>query len=272
MKEHKYEVLLASVIAARATSFIFSKMILEYIDTFNLLAIRCLLAFAILAVLFFKRLRDMPFKTVISGVIVGILFFLVMSAELTALKEVSLLENCAIIFVPLLEAILLWRLPSGRIMISALAAFLGVACLTLAQGGLTGGVFWGLLSAVLYAIAIIVTAKVSQGSGDPLCIGIVQVGTMGVLALSASFLFETPALPAGSRQWIMIGILAVVCTCFGFTLQPMAQSRISAERAGIFCAISPAIATLLGVAVLHENIGFLGIAGLILILSSIVIA
>ena len=53
MKEHKYEVLLASVIAARATSFIFSKMILEYIDTFNLLAIRCLLAFAILAVLFF---------------------------------------------------------------------------------------------------------------------------------------------------------------------------------------------------------------------------
>lgn len=70
----------------------------------------------------------------------------------------------------------------------------------------------------------------------------------------------------------MIGILAVVCTCFGFTLQPMAQSRISAERAGIFCAISPAIATLLGVAVLHENIGFLGIAGLILILSSIVIA
>ena len=105
MKEHKYEVLLASVIAARATSFIFSKMILEYIDTFNLLAIRCLLAFAILAVLFFKRLRDMPFKTVISGVIVGILFFLVMSAELTALKEassstVSLLENCAIIFVP----------------------------------------------------------------------------------------------------------------------------------------------------------------------------
>lgn len=53
MKEHRYEVLLASVIAARA------KMVLEYIDTFNLLAIRCLLAFAILAVLFFKRLRDM---------------------------------------------------------------------------------------------------------------------------------------------------------------------------------------------------------------------
>lgn len=204
MKEHKYEVLLASVIAARATSFIFSKMILDRIDTFNLLAIRCLLAFAILAVLFFKRLRDMPFKTVISGVIVGILFFLVMSAELTALKRrpprFRFLENCAIIFVPLLEAILLWRLPSGRIMISALAAFLAwLPCLTLAQGGLTGGVFWGLLSAVLYAIAIIVTAKVSQGSGDPLCIGIIQVGTMGVLALSASFLFETPALPGGKQ-------------------------------------------------------------------------
>ena len=70
-------------------------------------------------------------------------------------------------------------------------------------------------------------------------------------------------------RWGMVAALALVCTCFGFTLQPLAQSRISAERAGVFCAINPAVASLLGVCVLHESIGALGLLGLVLILSAI---
>lgn len=52
LRINRYELLLAAVISARATSFIFSKLALEAMDTFNLLAVRCLLAFAVLAVLF----------------------------------------------------------------------------------------------------------------------------------------------------------------------------------------------------------------------------
>ncbi len=268
--------LLAAVIAARATSFLFNTLALKSMETFNLIAVRCLLAFAILAVLFYKKLKKIKLQTICFGVIVGVLYFFVMTTELIALKEassstVSLLENCAIIFVPLIEALLIRRLPDGITIVSTFAAFLGVICLTLQHGGLSGGMFWGLLSAVIYAAAIIVTAKFSQGSEDSLGIGIVQVGTMGVLALIPTFLFESPRLPDQGGQWVIIGILAIVCTCFGFTLQPLAQSKITAERAGIFCAISPAIATLLGAVVLHETIGVLSIVGLILILSGIVL-
>ena len=46
-----------AVIAARATSFIFSKMVLAYMDTFNLLAVRFLIAFILMAILFIKRLQ-----------------------------------------------------------------------------------------------------------------------------------------------------------------------------------------------------------------------
>lgn len=216
LRINRYELLLAAVISARATSFIFSKLALEAMDTFNLLAVRCLLAFAVLAVLFFRRLRHIGRRTLLAGAAIGTAFFLCMSAELTALhtassSSVSLLENCA----------------------------------------------------------IILTARFSHESEDPLCIGVVQVGTMGVLALVASLLFESPVLPQTAPQWGMVAALALVCTCFGFTLQPLAQSRISAERAGVFCAINPAVASLLGVCVLHESIGALGLLGLVLILSAI---
>lgn len=274
MRDKKYELLLAAVIAARATSFIFSKMVLADMDVFNLLAIRFLMAFALLLLVFPRKLPHIRRRELAAGAVVGALYFAVMACELTALKTtdtstVSLLENCSIILVPLFEACLLRKAPDRAALLSACTAMLGVFCLTAQLGSLSRGMAFSLLAAALYAAAILVTARVTHRASDPLCIGIVQVGTMGLLALGASFAFETPHLPAQASEWEMIALLAVVCTGFGFTLQPVAQSRVSAERAGLFCAINPAIASVLGAAVLHEHFGLLSAAGLLLILLSI---
>ena len=53
------------------------------------------------------------------------------------------------------------------------------------------------------------------------------------------------------------------------TLQSVAQSRVSAKRAGLLCAIIPTVAAQLGVIVLHEILGIRVVIGLILILISI---
>ncbi len=148
--------------------------------TFDLLACRFLLAFIPLEVLFWKRLRHISGKALLHGAVLGTLFFLTLTAELTALKTtdsstVSLLENTAIILVPLLEAVLLRRLPTLVALASAGVAVLGVALLTVQTGGFTGGVGYGLLAALLYAAAIIATDRFSHHD-DPLTVGIVQVG------------------------------------------------------------------------------------------------
>ena len=57
MTQKKAEILLAAVIAARATSLLFSKIAMNGMGIFNLLAARFLMAFVLLAVVFFKRLR-----------------------------------------------------------------------------------------------------------------------------------------------------------------------------------------------------------------------
>ena len=271
--DRKYELLLAVVIAARASSFMFSKILLESMGAFDLMAIRFLLAFMILCVIFPKKLR-MNRRTFLSGLAVGVMYFLVMSCELKALQTadsslVSLLENCAIIFVPVIETILIRKLPKRITTVCTAVAFAGVVCLALQQGRLTGSFGWGLMSAVLYALAIIVTSKVTSGEEDPLSIGIVQLGTMGGLSLAAAAGFRELMLPGEPRLWMMILALAVICSSFGFAFQTVAQSRVSAARAGLFCAISPAVSAILGVVVLREHLGLLGVVGLVLILFSI---
>ncbi|MBQ9686656.1 MAG: DMT family transporter [Oscillospiraceae bacterium] len=271
----KYELLLVTVIAARASSFILSKMILRSMASFNLLAVRFLLAFLLLGLLFFRQLRQITRRDLLSGMIIGTLFFMTMSFELRALTEadsslVSLLENCSIIFVPLFGIAFTRKLPDRLTALSAVTAMLGVGCLALAHGSLRGGFAYGLLSGACYALAILATAKLTEHSGDTLCVGIVQVGTIGLLALFATLLFvPAPHLPGSRQEWLMLLGLSAVCTGFGFTLQPVAQSHVSAARAGLFCAVSPAIASLLGVLVLHERFTPLSIVGLALILGSI---
>ena len=278
LTRRRAELLLAGVIIARATSYLFSKLILEGMGLFNLLALRFLLAFALLAVLFFPRLKSPDRKTVAAGAVMGGMYFLVVTAELSGLKRMSsgnasFLVNTAIVLVPLLQAIIKKRFPHGKVILSVLLCMLGVAILTLGGSvGFGAGERWCLIAALLYACTILVTDHLSHGGIDTLTAGVVQVGVIGLLSLAASFLTETPRLPGGTTEWLGIVMLAVVCTGFGFTLQPVAQSGTTAERAGMFCALNPMVAAALGVAFLHEPFTGKTVIGGVLILLGILLA
>ena len=97
------------------------------------------------------------------------------------------------------------------------------------------------------------------------------MGTVGVLSLTVSLLTETPHLPTSLGGWGGVVMLALVCTGFGLTLQPMAQSHISAEKAGLFCALSPVSAAVLGWVFLREDLGPVGLLGAALVLCSILL-
>ena len=64
------EILLSCVIIARATSYLFSKLILTGMGMFNLLGARFTLAFVLLFVLFFPRLKSMSRKTFAAGAVI----------------------------------------------------------------------------------------------------------------------------------------------------------------------------------------------------------
>ena len=278
MSERRAELLLATVIVTRSTSFVFNKLGLGTMSAFNLLAVRFLLAFLLLMLLFHKKLRHVKRRTVVRGALLGGLFFLVMSCEMFALRTVnsgtvSLLENMAILFVPLLESLLTRTAPRPVTLISAAVALVGVALLTSGGGVFRIGVgeCIALGAAVTYACAIITTDRCTHHGEDGFVLGILQVGFLGTYALIAALLLESPRLPQTGAEWGIVLALALICTGFGYTLQPVAQSYISAQRASLFCALSPAFATVFGAVLLRERITPWGGVGILLILGSIVL-
>ena len=272
------EGLMAAVIIARSTSFLVSKTALGEMTPFSLLSIRFIIAFLILAVLFQKKLTKLAPATVMRGVLLGGVFFSVLMVEMIGLttadsSTVALLENTAIVIVPLMQAVLLRRWPRTVALVSACCAFVGIALLTMGENGLSwqGGEGFAMLAAVLYACAIILTDHVSR-QDDPLVLGILQVGFMGLFSTVAAVLTGGVHLPVHGSTWTGILWLSVVCSVFGFTLQPVAQRHITAERAAMFCGLSPLSASILGAVLLKERFGLLDLMGAALILLSIFMA
>ncbi len=276
MSERKAEVLMTAAIIACSTSFVFSKMGLSTMGAFNILAARFLLAFILLlfALLGKKMMGRLDRCTILGGALVGFLFFLVMSCEMLALKTaragtVSLLENLAIIFVPLLESAL-HRIRPKAVGLLCAAIAVGVWLYWPQRtGGLPpgGGRMHRIAGGFLCAVAIITTEHISHKT-DGSVLGVLGMGFLGLYALLASFLFESPRLPQTGGEWGIIAALAVVCTGFGYTLQPIARSHIGADRASLFCTLSPVFTTIIGAIVLRERTAPLDYVAMLLILGS----
>ena len=93
---------------------------------------------------------------------------------------------------------------------------------------------------------------------------------MGFMAITAALVFESPHLPNTSEQWMMLMMLVLVCTCLGFVLQPVAQSRISIQMAGVMFGLNPLTAAVLGWIFMGEALGTAGVIGGLLIIVGIV--
>ncbi|MBQ4511897.1 MAG: DMT family transporter [Anaerolineaceae bacterium] len=275
--QQKSELLLAAVILSRSTSFVLSKSAMNSLTPFNLLAVRFLTAFIFLAILFWKKLIYIQKTELKYGFFLGLLYTIMMGCELTGLRATdsgttSFIENSAMIFVPIFQFVFLKKKIRATESLRIILAVTGIAFLTLgASGGLLrSGCIYLLGSAIFYASAILVT-NIASRKGDPLMIGITQVFTIGFLSLIMSFILEQPRLPQTGTEWTMILALAIICSGFGFTLQPVAQRGTTAERAGMMCALSPLSASLQGVIILHDQMSPYKLAGCLMILFSLLV-
>lgn len=158
MSRKSAEWLLAAVIFARSTSLLFAKVGLESLSPLNLLAARFCLAFVVLAVIFWKKLHTVTKTDVVHGMILGAVFFAVMTCEtfaltMTSASSVSFLVNTAIVIVPLLEAALHRKAPEHMALVCAAVTLAGVGFLTLKEGisGFGPGEALCLVEACLYA-------------------------------------------------------------------------------------------------------------------------
>ena len=97
------------------------------------------------------------------------------------------------------------------------------------------------------------------------------MGFLAVYSTVGTALLERPVIPDDTTTWSAILPLVFICSVFGFTFQPVAQKYTSAEKAGLFTALNPLIAAILGVIFLNETFTHIQSVGAICILLGITI-
>lgn len=276
MTEKQADLLLLAGIAARSSSYLFAKIGLATLEPWNLLGIRFALAFGILCLIFYKRLGAMTKETWIASGVLGFVLFACMTCETVSLQTIdssmaAFLENTAVLWVLCLEALVFRRLPDKLVLAAAITIICGIFLLTMhgTVPSFSLGAAICLTGSVFYAVWILLTSKFARAL-DPVLIGIFQMGYISVFSLSGSLLHGTLSLPTQPIEWEVILALVLICSVFGFTLQPIAQKYTSAEKAGLFTAMNPLIAAFLGWSILSEALGTAQLIGGALIIGSII--
>jgi len=278
MTRKSSEILLAALIVSRASSLLLAKPMVGSLSSSSILAYRFILASIFLLPFLFKKVKTAKAKDVGRGCVLGMLFSVMMQLELLTLKSLdtattSLLENTAIIIVPLTSAFIAKRRPSPFTLKRAAIALLGVFFLTVSAAsgkGSVKGCMMALVSAMIYSSCIELTDTYSKES-DTMVLGYFQIVTLGVLNLLFGLASGTLEAIPDKASVMRILALAIVCSGFGFALQPVAQRNLDAATSSSFCALNPLSTTILGAIFLSESMGAEKLIGVILIMSSLLL-
>ena len=111
--------------------------------------------------------------------------------------------------------------------------------------------------------------KLAKGN-DALIISIIQLGVASLIGAAFMLFFEVPSLPETPLQWGAIMGLGLICSAYGFVVQPIAQRYTSAENIGLIFSLEPVFSALLSYIFLHEILPLRGYVGAAMIFGAVV--
>ena len=174
-----------------------------------------------------------------------------------------------VIFVPLLSAVVLRRLPHPLTLVALVLAVTGLALLTGGgDGGLGRGELLTLGCAVSFAAHIVYVAKVVERH-DVLRFTFMQIATVCAGCGLAGLV--TGGYGFGAGAWAAAAATGIGATAVAFVLQIGAQRVVGPTRTAIVLLLEPVFAAVFGYAV-GDRIGWLGALGGLLILAAVVVA
>jgi drug/metabolite transporter (DMT)-like permease len=221
-----------------------------------------------LAVLEYQRLKTeiTPRQWLAIAALAGVFFlgvyFQQVGLTLTTVTNSGFLTGLYVLFVPFLALIAFRHRPHPVVWICMPLAFFGIFCL---NGGRFDQLNLGdglvIISAVCWAIQILVVGILSRWTGLPVTISVLCFFATSVFSLIGAFAFETPTLSALGDGWFEILYAGVLSTAVAFTLQAIAQQHVPPSNAAIILAAESLFAFIGGSLILGERLPPLGYAG-----------
>lgn len=277
MSQKQANLILATISMGWGTSYIFMKLCVDTVTPLTIVALRFGIAFIVMMILFYKKIFRLEVKTIkysaiVGALLCGIFFALLYGMKNTSASSAGFLTSTTVILVPILQTFITRKMPSLKIIIGGTIVFLGLALITIVEDfHFAYSSLYCLVAALLYAIHIIVTNHFAR-EVDALQLGIYQLGFATLFATIGTFIFETPVLPHERISWFAILGLALICSAYGFVMQPISQKYTTPESTGFLFSLEPIFSAIFAFIFLNENMGLQGYFGALLILAGVLIA
>lgn len=275
--QRKADGMIALVAMAWGSSYLLMKIGLGSIPPFSIITLRFGIAFLAVALLFFGELRKtyrkvIEYSAVLGFILFAVFAFLMHGLETTTASNAGFLTSTTVVLVPIFHSVLKRKLPDKATILGIVITMVGIGLLTLQESlSLHVGDALCLCGATAYAVHILLTDKLTQKC-DGLLLGIWQLGFASFYGLLCTLVFEHPKIPTNTNEWIAILGLALICSAFGFVMQPVAQKYTTPEHTGLLFALEPVCSALFAFLFLHEMMNVKGYVGAVLVLTGVIIA
>lgn len=272
----KADLMLLMITIFWGTSCLLTKIGLGEIREFNLIALRFIMAFALSAAVFWKRIRQVDRQTVRYAAILSAILFTVYIAmtfgvKLTSVSSAGFLTCLAGVFIPIISFLFLKQKQEKKVLISIFLTLIGIILLTVNEGiNFNLGDLLCTLCSLIYAVHIIVTGKLTV-KVDSVALGVLQLGFAGVYAIIFSFIFEGPVLPATVSSWLIVITLSVFCTGVAFIVQTVAQKYTSPVHTGFIFSLEPVFTAIVAFIFAGEILPLKGYIGGFLMVVSVML-
>lgn len=259
------------VTAVWGMTFVMVKDAVERMPVMDFLAVRFVLATAVMIALRPRSLFQLDGKSRLRGILLGLALGAGYVSQTFGLQHTSaavsgFITGMFVVFTPLIAGLVLRR-PVGVVSWGGVAlATIGLGLISLHGFTIGTGELLTLMCAFFYAVHIVGLGEWSAGY-DSYALAVMQLG-VGAILCSVAAIPGGIMLPPDPTAWWAVLVTAVLATAFAFVIQTWAQSLLSPTQTAVIMTMEPVFAGIFAVALGGEHLGVRTLVGAILVLAA----
>ncbi len=277
-KQRKADLLLVLVTAFWGMSYFLMDLALTDLQPMNLNLLRFGGSFVLLYLAFYKKMRHISAATLKYALIIGVFLagcyvFCTYAVMLTSLSNAGFICALPVVTTPIIQYFFTGEKPGRRLAVCLTVCTLGLGLLTLGDGFRPAlGDIVCLGAPLCYAFDLIFTDKaVAREDVDPLQLGVLELGVVGVIMLVLTFAIEQPHLPQSPAVWGAVLFLGLLCTGAAFMIQTVQQQYTTASHVGLIFTLEPLFAAIVAYFLANEVLSPRGYVGAALMMGSLIL-
>lgn len=259
------------------SSFFILKNAIDELPTFFVLALRFLIAAVVVFIIFFKNLIKIDKKTLVRGLILGLILscgyiLQTLGLETTTPAKNAFLTAAYCIMVPFFGWAMFKKKPTIFNILAAIISVVGIGLISL-EGSfrMAQGDYLTLASAIFYALQILFIATFVKKS-DFKQLLFLELLTVGIICLVISLFAEPIPQKVNVTQWLSLIYLGVVASCVAQLLQIFGQKYTPANNVSIILSLEAVFGAIFSIIFYKERPSMQMIGGFIVMFFAIIVS